>query len=49
MAAGRPPMPAASISQWVGMKLRWGLAVADVELAALENAASSCPDQKARH
>lgn len=32
-------------AEWVGTKLRWALAVDEVELAALESAASDCPAQ----
>ncbi|MFH8701885.1 HNH endonuclease family protein [Streptomyces chartreusis] len=32
------------VGEWVGTKLRWGLAVDDVELAALEGAAADCPE-----
>ncbi|MEU8851918.1 HNH endonuclease family protein [Streptomyces sp. NPDC048564] len=33
------------LAEWVGTKLRWALAVDDGELATLEGAASSCPEQ----
>lgn len=33
------------VGEWVDTKLRWGLAVDDAELAALEGAASGCPGQ----
>ncbi|MFF4888122.1 HNH endonuclease family protein [Streptomyces nigra] len=33
------------VGEWVGTKLRWGLAVDDVELAALQRVASSCPGE----
>ncbi|GHH27210.1 HNH endonuclease family protein [Streptomyces lanatus] len=33
------------LAEWVGTKLRWALAVDNVELAALENASASCPAQ----
>ncbi|MFE0255130.1 HNH endonuclease family protein [Streptomyces sp. NPDC059010] len=33
------------VGEWVGTKLRWGLAVDDAELAALEGVASGCPGQ----
>ncbi|MGW9597492.1 HNH endonuclease family protein [Streptomyces chartreusis] len=32
------------VAEWVGTKLRWGLTVDDVELAALKGAAASCPE-----
>ncbi|MDQ1042015.1 HNH endonuclease family protein [Streptomyces sp. V4I2] len=32
-------------AEWVGTKLRWGLAVDDGELSALENVAAGCPEQ----
>jgi hypothetical protein len=34
------------LAEWVGTKLRWDLAVDEVELAALEGVAASCPDQR---
>lgn len=33
------------VAEWVGTKLRWGLAADEVELGALENVAAACPDQ----
>ncbi|MGI5405184.1 HNH endonuclease family protein [Streptomyces chartreusis] len=33
------------VGEWVGTKLRWGLAVDDAELAALEGTAAGCPGQ----
>ncbi|GGX58603.1 HNH endonuclease family protein [Streptomyces chartreusis] len=33
------------VGEWVGTKLRWGLAVDDGELAALEGAAAGCPEE----
>jgi hypothetical protein len=33
------------VGEWVGTKLRWGLAVDDAELAALEGETSDCPGQ----
>ncbi|WP_328884750.1 HNH endonuclease family protein [Streptomyces sp. NBC_00299] len=33
------------LAEWVGTKLRWGLAVDEVELNALENVAVGCPAQ----
>jgi hypothetical protein len=33
------------IAEWVGTKLRWSLTVDETEVAALREAASSCPDQ----
>ncbi|GGT45056.1 hypothetical protein GCM10010254_75090 [Streptomyces chromofuscus] len=33
------------LAEWVGAKLRWALAADDVEMAALESAASGCPHQ----
>ncbi|MFE7439473.1 HNH endonuclease family protein [Streptomyces chartreusis] len=32
------------VSEWVGTKLRWGLAIDDVELSALEGTAAGCPE-----
>ncbi|MEU5757100.1 HNH endonuclease family protein [Streptomyces sp. NPDC047829] len=34
------------IAEWVGTKLRWNLTADETELAALQEAASSCPDQQ---
>ncbi|MFD5017221.1 HNH endonuclease family protein [Streptomyces chartreusis] len=33
------------LAEWVGTKLRWALAVDDVELDALESSAVGCPEQ----
>jgi hypothetical protein len=33
------------VGEWVGTKLRWGLAVDDGELAALEGVAAGCPEE----
>ncbi|WP_435217077.1 HNH endonuclease family protein [Streptomyces sp. bgisy034] len=33
------------VGEWVGTKLRWGLAVDDAELDSLEGVASDCPNQ----
>ncbi|MEW2425993.1 HNH endonuclease family protein [Streptomyces nigra] len=33
------------VGEWVGTKLRWGLAVDDVEVIALQNLASECPGE----
>ncbi|MGQ4482632.1 HNH endonuclease family protein [Streptomyces sp. SAS_276] len=43
-----PPAPDVHcryVAEWVGTKLRWGLAVDDAELAALRDAADACPAQ----
>lgn len=43
-----PPVPDVHcryVAEWVGTKLRWGLAADDAELAALRDAADGCPDQ----
>ncbi|WP_221354728.1 HNH endonuclease family protein [Streptomyces beigongshangae] len=47
-ATWMPPAPDEAVrctyaAQWVGTKLRWGLAVDDTELAALRDIAGGCP------
>ncbi|MGW7282631.1 HNH endonuclease family protein [Streptomyces sp. NPDC054844] len=34
------------VAEWVGTKLRWSLTADETELAALQEAAGSCPDQQ---